>query len=273
MHLRRSIGVFTPSGVLPWWGPSQSPCWTLVTKYTEEDLQRILKTVFEARTPSSDGPGEKPLKARSPDVYCGKSHMECYNFCQKCEDHFATAGAKTPNRISFTASFLWNRINFHWQQYKRKHEAKSTVLITWEEFKTFLCQSLGDSQAFVNSYWAKIKRDSQYHQKDVLDWVAHLEHLQEVLQKFDFVAAPNKDTMIRYFRESLQPSIRAQFDVRDRDLDFWDEVVDKIVDAEAKASLQASSKTKEIDFRCFWGQEPIKKDDKDSMDYEKNKSS
>ena len=83
-----------------------------VAKYTKEDLQRIIKTVFKARAPPSDGVREKPLKARSPDVYRGKSHMECYNFCQQCEDHFATAGAKGPNRIPFAASFLRDRINF-----------------------------------------------------------------------------------------------------------------------------------------------------------------
>ena len=118
---------------------------TLVAKYTEKDLQKILKTVLEARTPPFDGVCEKPFKARLPDVYRGKSHIKCYNFCQQCEDHFATAGAKGPNRILFAASFLWDCINFRWQQYKRKHEAESIVPITWEEFKTFLCQSLGDS--------------------------------------------------------------------------------------------------------------------------------
>ena len=102
----------------------------LVAKYTEEDLQRIFRTILEARAPSSDGVCEKPLKAKSPDVYRGKSHMECYNFCQQCEDHFATAGAKGPNRIPFAASFLRDRINFRWQQYKRKHEAESTIPIT-----------------------------------------------------------------------------------------------------------------------------------------------
>ena len=153
-------------------------------------------TVLKARTPPSDGIHKKPLKARSPDVYCGKSHMKCYKFCQQCEDHFAIAGAKGPNRIPFAASFLWNRINFRWQQYKRKHEAQSTVPITWEEFKIFLCQSLGDSRAFVDSYWAKIKRNSQYQQEDVLDWAAYLKHLQAVLREFDTVAAPNENTMI-----------------------------------------------------------------------------
>ena len=51
-----------------------------VAKYTEENLQSILKTVFEAWAPPSDGPCKKSLKARSPEVYCDKSHMEYYNF-------------------------------------------------------------------------------------------------------------------------------------------------------------------------------------------------
>ena len=105
-----------------------------------------------------------------------------------------------------------------------------------------------------------------------MDWAIHLEHLQAVLREFDSVAAPNKDTMIRYFREGLRPSIRAQLDVRDRDLDSWDKVVDKTVDVKAKASLQAPSGTRKIDSQCPQGQRPTKKEDKDSRDYEKNKS-
>ena len=53
----------------------------LIAKYIEKDLQKIFRTVFEAQAPSSDGPHEKPMKARLSDVYCGKSHMEHYNFC------------------------------------------------------------------------------------------------------------------------------------------------------------------------------------------------
>ena len=109
-----------------------------VAKYTEEDLQRIFRTVLEARAPPSDNICEKPFKVRSPDVYCGKSHIECYNFCQQFEDHFATARTKGSNRIFFAVFFLRDRINFRWQQYKKKHEAESTVPITWKEFKTFL---------------------------------------------------------------------------------------------------------------------------------------
>ena len=106
-----------------------------------------------------------------------------------------------------------------------------------------------------------------------MDWATYLEYLQAVLREFDFVAAPNKDTMIGYFQESLRPFIQAQLDVRDRDLDFWDEVVDKTVDVKAKASLQAPSGTREMDSRYPRGQRPIKKEDKDSRDYEKNKFS
>ena len=83
-----------------------------VAKYIEEDLHRILRTVFKAQAPPFDNAREKLLKGRLPDVYYGKSYIEYYNFCQKCEDHFATAGAKGPNCISFATSFLRDRINF-----------------------------------------------------------------------------------------------------------------------------------------------------------------
>ena len=101
-----------------------------VAKYIKRDLQKIFGTVLKARAPSSDGTCEKPLKTRLPDVYCSKSHIECYNFCQQCEDHFATVGAKSSNHILFAAFFLHDHINFRCQQYKRKHEAECTVSIT-----------------------------------------------------------------------------------------------------------------------------------------------
>ena len=200
---------------------------TDVPKYSEDDLQRILKTVLEARTPTpapapapivSKLPQDK-LKARFPDVYCGKFHMDYYNFCQQCEDYFATAGATGPIRIRFAASFLRDRISFHWQQYKRKRDADSSVPVTWDEFKAFLCRSLDNSQAFVDTYWRKIKRDSQHQLEEVPDWAAYLEHLQAVLREFDPTATLNEEIMIRYFREGLKPSIWAQLDARGRELD------------------------------------------------------
>ena len=84
---------------------------------------------------------------------------------------------------------------------------------------------------------------------------------------------PNKNTMIQYFQEGLWHSIQAQLDIRDRDLDSWDEVVDKTIDAEAKASFQALFGIREMNSQCLQGQQPTKKDDKDSKDYKKNKFS
>ena len=124
----------------------------LIAKYIEEILQKILKTVLKAQAPPSDGSCKKSFKARLPNIYHGKSHIEYYNFYQQYKNHFATAKAKGLNHIFFAAFFLCNRINFRWQQYKWKHKAESSVPITWEEFKTFFYQSLGDSQAFVDSY-------------------------------------------------------------------------------------------------------------------------
>ena len=94
-----------------------------------------------------------------------------------------------------------------------------------------------------------------------MDSAAHLEHLQTVLREFDSVAAPNDDSLIRYFREGLRPFIRAQLDARNRDLDSWDEVVEKAVDAEAKVSLQLHSRTREMDSKCPRDKRPSKATD------------
>ncbi len=146
-------------------------------------------------------------------------------------------------------SFPQDRINFRWQQYKRKLEAESSVPISWNEFKAFLQKVLGDFRAFVDSYWTKIRRDSQYQQEKVLDWAAHLEHQQAVLKEFDPSGATNETTLIRYFREGFRLSIRAQLDYRGQDLDGWEEVVEKVGDVEAKANLQPPFYVRDIDIR------------------------
>ena len=101
----------------------------------------------------------------------------------------------------------------------------------------FLCQSLGDSRAFVDTYWGKIKRDSIYQLEEVLNWTAHLEHLQVVFQEFDPAATPNNEIIIRYFREGLKPSIQTQLDAQGRELDSWEEAIKKMIDAKAKTSF------------------------------------
>ena len=100
---------------------------TSISKYSEDDLQRIFKAVLEAQAPAPapaptptlapvifEMPREK-LKARSLDVYCGKSHIDCYNFCQQYGDYFATARATRLTQILFALSFFQDQINFRWQ--------------------------------------------------------------------------------------------------------------------------------------------------------------
>ncbi len=61
----------------------------------------------------------------------------------------------------------------------------------------------------MDNYLTKIRQDSQYPQKEVLDWAAHLKYLQAVIKEFDPTSASNKTTLIHYFQEGLRPSIRA----------------------------------------------------------------
>ncbi len=111
-------------------GPPDTPLPTFrtpdVARYIQKDMDHLLQTFLQA---SKGGSGDK-VKAKTPDVYCGRSHIECYNFCQQCEDHFATCKATGPNQIPFAASFFRDQINFRWQQHKRKLEAESSVLIS-----------------------------------------------------------------------------------------------------------------------------------------------
>ena len=109
------------------------------------------------------------FKAKVPDVYYKKSHMDCYHFCQQCKDHFMTAGAIGTNRTLFAAFFLCGNINMRWTKYKRYHQGEELTPITWTEFKAFLRKNLGVSKSFVNSIWKKLKRDSQYQLEEVYD--------------------------------------------------------------------------------------------------------
>ena len=84
--------------------------------------------------------------------------------------------------------------------------------MTWQEFKDFLRKNLRDSRAFVDGIRSKMKRDSQYQDESVQDWAAHLEYLQSILIEFDICCGPEEDTMIRYFREGLRPSVQVEME-------------------------------------------------------------
>ena len=88
------------------------------------------------------------------------------------------------------------------------------------------------------------------------DWASHLKHLQSILQEFDEEGALEESDLIRFFREGLRPSIKAQMEQQGREHDSWEELVEKAIDAEAKASLQPLSILCEMDQRCPRGNRP-----------------
>ena len=169
--------------------------------------------------------------------------MDCYRFCQQCEDHFETAGASGPNRIPFAALFLRGSVVQCWHQHKRRSEE---VQMTWAEFKDFLRKNLGDDRAFANSICSKFRWDTQYQAESVLDWAAHLEHLQSILLEYDPVGAPIKPTILIYFRKGLKPLVLAKLEHRDLELESFNQMVKKAVDADAKLALRPRSSTKEM---------------------------
>ena len=192
-------------------------------------------------------PQEYLLKAKTLETYWGKSHMKCYHFCQQCKDHFKISGVTGINRILFAASFLCGSISLKWTQHKRRYE--SAILITWSEFKAFFRKDLGSFQAFIDSIWSKFRRDSQYQLKEARDWASHLQHLQSILSKFD--RAPDKLTMICYFREGLKPFIKVEIEQQDRRAMDLEEMVQRAVNAESKTSLKSSAMVQNSDIRCL----------------------
>ena len=128
---------------------------------------KVFIETTQAQVQALAEPRKRPLKARTPETYWGQSYMECYHFCQQCEDYFETSGATGMNRTPFAASFLRGSISIRWAQHKRRH--KSATPITWSDFKTFLQKDLGSSQAFIDSIWSKFNKDSQYQLEKARD--------------------------------------------------------------------------------------------------------
>ena len=194
-------------------------------RYADEDLQRATKLALELfakgqeHSQANSAPRERALKARNPDLYYGSLYIEYYYFCWQCKDHFDTTGATGHQRVPFAASFVQDRINFRWQQHKTQVERDRVASLTWDKLKAFLRQSLGESTAFVNNIWGKIKRDSQYQQEEVQDWASCLRHFQSILVGFDLWCAPTKNVLCWYFYKGLRPLIWLWIDKEDRDLD------------------------------------------------------
>lgn len=127
----QGLFTFAPPGV-------SAPTLSCTPKYLIKNLQQIIKVLLESQASTLafqllvylEGLYKRFLKACAPDVYHNKIYLECYNFCQQCKDHFATADAKSQNRVPFAAFFLKDKTLLRWQQHKYKLDGETTVLIT-----------------------------------------------------------------------------------------------------------------------------------------------
>ena len=90
----------------------------------------------------------------------------------------------------------------------------------------------------------------------MLDWDAHLKHLQSILLEYNLVGASIKPTILRYFREGLKLFVLAELEHQDLKLESFDQMVKKAVNAEAKSALRLRSSIKKIDQHCSQGNQP-----------------
>ena len=86
--------------------PTSEDLFTKFMKVFMETTQAQAQALVESR--------ERLLKARTPETYSEKSHMDCYSFCQQCENYFETSGATGMNRTSFAAIFFRDTISLRW---------------------------------------------------------------------------------------------------------------------------------------------------------------
>ena len=129
--------------------PAPAPAPPFSNELFKQFMKAYLKLYQGSRQPSAKR--EQRFKAKIAEVYCGKSHMDCYHFYQQCKDHFETAGVTGTNRTPFTAFFFRGNISVRWTQYKPCHRGKELTPITWIKFKAFLQKNLGESKLFVDS--------------------------------------------------------------------------------------------------------------------------
>ena len=89
-----------------------------------------------------------------------------------------------------------------------------------------------------------------------MDWAAHLEYLQSILLEYNPIGAPGEPTILRYFQKGLRPSIRVQLEHQDLELESFEQLVKKVIEAKGKASLRPRTTTQEIDQHCSRGSRP-----------------
>ena len=102
-----------------------------------------------------------------------------------------------------------------------------------------------------------MKIDSQYQDKSIQDWAAQLKYLQSILIELDPDYASKEGTMIEYFWKGLCPSVQVKIEQCGRELNSFEEIIEKAVDTEAKVALRPCSYSCNIDQYYFQGSRPL----------------
>ena len=94
--------------------PAPIPAPTPAPVASEELFKKFMKAYLETNQGPRQPEHKRNFKAKVPEVYYGKSHMDCYYFCQQCKDHLETVRATEFNRTPFAASFFRENISVRW---------------------------------------------------------------------------------------------------------------------------------------------------------------
>ena len=139
--------------------PPEASILLLVSPPTEKLFTRFIKVFIEmTQVQALAELQERLVKTKTPETYSGKSHRNCYHFCQQWEDYFKTSDTTGMNYTPFAAIFSYSIVSLKWAQHKRRH--KNATLTMWSDFKIFLQKNFGNLQAFINSIWSQFRIDS-----------------------------------------------------------------------------------------------------------------
>ena len=137
------LGALTKGSNTSTSSPAVSRAPTPIPSSTPLSINELFQQFMKAYLESNQGPSQppeerkRPFKAKVPDVYYGKLHMDCYHFYQQYEDHFEISWATMTKRTPFVASFLCRNISIRWTQFKCGQGGEVASII-WVEFKAFL---------------------------------------------------------------------------------------------------------------------------------------
>ncbi len=156
--------------------PESAPAFVPKNNFFQEFIRTCIKKVRDQALAAPAAPVAKArdntdnlLKSKNLNLYHNNLYMECYYFCQQCEDHFEVAISLDHKYVSFAAGFLKDHILNQWQQYNTRIQCNQLALMTQDEFKAFLRKSLGESNAFVGYVWNKLRGDAQHQLEKVQD--------------------------------------------------------------------------------------------------------